>query len=236
MITEKKLVSGFSSLWETLMPMGEAAVRRINLIKNKDDERIASVVQPDRRAIVNEVGFRLLCKSIVDERLIDLDYDDCVDSVCLVVMEYMRYLKGNEDTIVPLDTVEKGEAVEIAKRLFWSLHYRERDKPFVAFPSFKGCGVLRNCVGDVQADDTLYEVKSGDRMFRQGDIRQLIIYCALNYASHENVINNVGLINPRRGFFCKINLNELVYSISGKTAPIMFSELIEFLSRDNNSR
>src|SRR5579864_8207330 len=52
--------------------------------------------------------------------------------------------------------------------------------PVVKSPVFRGCGFVDECTGDLIIGNQLVEVKAGDRSFRATDIRQLLVYCALN--------------------------------------------------------
>ncbi len=52
-------------------------------------------------------------------------------------------------------------------------------------PRFEGCGWLDECEADFLTSNVLVEVKAGDRAFRSIDLRQVLIYCALNFASKK---------------------------------------------------
>ena len=54
--------------------------------------------------------------------------------------------------------------------------------------------------GDLISSDALFEIKAGDRFFRSVDVRQLIMYGALNSVSQSYQINRLGLFSiPRVG-------------------------------------
>jgi hypothetical protein len=103
-------------------------------------------------------------------------------------------------------------------------------------PSFSGCGFLNSCVGDVLIGDELYEVKAGDRRFRSTDLRQLITYCALNYAAGTCAIAKAGCVNPRRGTYFVFDLAAIAYAMSGKSAGELFSDIIYHVSSGGISR
>ena len=87
------------------------------------------------------------------------------------------------------------EAIELAKRLedcFANLP----GEAVIIQPRFRGCGVLDSCYGDLLASQCLYEVKMVDRNLRGMDLRQVLVYCALNYRSQQYIINSVSILNP----------------------------------------
>jgi hypothetical protein len=103
-------------------------------------------------------------------------------------------------------------------------------------PNFAGCGFLNPCVGDVLIGDALYEVKAGDRRFRSTDIRQLLTYCALNYAAGTCTIKKAGCVNPRRGTYFILELDAIAYAMAGKSSSELFSDIIYYVSSGGVSR
>ncbi|WP_456703132.1 hypothetical protein [Bradyrhizobium sp. USDA 4449] len=103
-------------------------------------------------------------------------------------------------------------------------------------PHFAGCGFLNPCVGDVLIGHELYEVKAGDRQFRSTDIRQLITYCALNYAAGNYAITQAGCVNPRRGTYFALDLDAIAHAMAGKSATELFSDIVYHVSSGGISR
>jgi hypothetical protein len=89
--------------------------------------------------------------------------------------------------------------------------------------------LLDSCYGDVLAQNTLYEVKIVDRKLRSTDIRQLLIYCALNYNSRQFDIQAVSILNPRRGVEYIFKLERLTERIANRTPADLFHEITDFL-------
>lgn len=94
-------------------------------------------------------------------------------------------------------------------------------------PEFKGCGVVDKSHGDIAHDDWLFELKCVDRNFRGSDLRQLLVYCALDFSQHGSRLEKVGLINPRRGTVVCLDIGLLCKFISGKGPHDFFSVLID---------
>ena len=78
--------------------------------------------------------------------------------------------------------------------------------------------------------EELWEVKSGDRHFRQTDIRQVLTYCALNYASRTRVIDRFSLVNPRAGVIACGTVDDLARAVAASDPQALFEEIVAFLS------
>ena len=83
---------------------------------------------------------------------------------------------------------------------------------------------------------TLFEVKTVDRSFRGVDLRQLLTYAALNFASREREISTLGLVNPRRGVFFEMPVGDLCLDIAGRSSESLFAMIIQVLSSGELSR
>jgi hypothetical protein len=120
------------------------------------------------------------------------------------------------------------------------MHFVERqasgEKQIIFEPTFKGCGFLEASVGDLIVGDALFEVKAGDRLFRSTDLRQLITYCAMNFANKSYQIYRAGCVNPRRGTYFVLDLETLALQLSGKSATELFNDIIYYLSSSGISR
>ena len=79
-------------------------------------------------------------------------------------------------------------------------------------------------------------MKAGDRHFRITDLRQIIIYLALNFYSQQYQLAKVALVNPRTGknFECSIDI--LIESCSGRKSVDVFSDVIDFVSAEVESK
>ena len=112
----------------------------------------------------------------------------------------------------------------------------EDGRKIITAPIFPGCGFVDRSFGDLLVGDTLYEVKSGDRNFRLMDVKQILVYLALNIISHSHDINYVGFVNPRVGIYYKLGISDFAYAISGKNMIQLLSDIIEFVSSGGVSR
>jgi hypothetical protein len=226
-ISEQELANLHSEFWRQLLPMCENYVRSRNRQLGRFAPPLASKLPAHSRGTINEFGFRLFAAS----EILDSDIDDLpADIVAHSYLEAMTYIYG------PKASIENGsdaqsiqEAKSLAKRL--RLFFQKANaRPLTVFPAFNGCGVVDECVGDVIGGDSLFEVKAGGRNFRGIDIRQVLVYCALNYASPVHSISRVCLVNPRGGVFLEESLEDLARDASGRSSADVLSELIEFIS------
>ena len=103
-------------------------------------------------------------------------------------------------------------------------------------PVFLGCGYIETSEADLICNGTFYEIKTVNRHFRGVDVRQVITYCALNFASKQFFIQNIGLFNPRSGLICDINMDEVCRGIAGVTSDELFATIIETVSSGETSR
>ena len=102
-------------------------------------------------------------------------------------------------------------------------------------PKFIGYGIISDLIGDLEVDDTLYEIKTVKRNFRSSDLKQLIIYLALSHISNDNRFKYAGLYNPRKGIYCKFNIENFIYDISaGKSKTESFKSLLDSFTREVN--
>ncbi|WP_228121940.1 hypothetical protein [Variovorax paradoxus] len=114
------------------------------------------------------------------------------------------------------------EASAIASNLLDTFPAKPGD---VLRPKFLGCGILGAAEGDIISSGCLYEIKAGARAFRISDIRQLLVYSTLAYASGSLEFDRIGLCNPRTGAFWVKSLDSICQSISGLKASDVLSNL-----------
>lgn len=233
MISERKFAEAFTSFWQQLLPTADGFVRRTNLRLQRFREPLKSPVPAGRRALVNELGFQVFAsigKSKTISRLTSTSLKRVESASSRLVS-----LGLEPDVVDKLSKVECAEVLELASRL--AQFFRQFDRPttLLLSPPFPGCGMINNCNGDVLADDTLYEIKAGDRDFRLVDIRQVIVYAALNHAGECFRISKLGLLNPRVGVFFKVSLESLARESGAGSAIEMFSEIAEFVSSNQSS-
>lgn len=237
MISEKKFATAYTSFWQQNLPMADAFIRRVNLDYERYLTPLKSYIRPQRRALVNEIAFRLFIDTLTNTEVKHNKYESILDKICHEATQYIARLRGSTDMNFEEPSAhEKGEAVTIADRLGYFFSERPPMGSILGSPAFPGCGIVQQCRADILAGTTLFEVKAGERDFRLVDFRQLIVYCALNYSAARYQIENVGVINPRVGVFFIIDVEYLVRSTAGISPVELFTEIIRFLTSERISR
>lgn len=230
MITEKHFALSHSAFWHQLLPLSESYVRECNLEAARFCDELESKVKSSMRGLVNETGFRLFRQAWTS---------NCspheLSAMCVLssVSAASRHISGlrqfHRAPLENLDDAGTTEAKEIADRLllFFS---KASTAPLVVFPAFPGCGWLDQSCGDVLSGAVLFEVKGGARSFRSADIRQLLCYCALNFASKSYDIVEVCLVNPRSGRYVTEAVEAICRRLAGRPAAAVLSDIVAYVS------
>lgn len=232
MISERKFSNSYSSFWNELLPTADSFVRRMNLSLERYCYPIESKLESDRdkRAVINELAFRLFMKLAKGIELSDSEKIDLSDSVS----NYIEKLAPNINISRPISKEEINEAESICTAL--ATFFTARKFSALEFwPTFKGCGRMQACKGDIINDDKLIEVKAGDRHFRITDIRQVITYLSLNSISKQYAIEQIVLVNPRKGVFFETTVEILIEDCSRRKPGDVFGDIIDYLSAETVS-
>ena len=68
------------------------------------------------------------------------------------------------------------------------------------------------------------------------DLRQLLIYSALNKEAGTHDFAQVGMYNPRVGIYYEGQLSEVCYEVSGRSAQELLADIIDRASGSDISR
>ena len=224
MISELSFARSYTSVWRNLTPKSEFFVRRINLeLYDRWEPPLQSTVRADRRALINETAFCMFCsKQTASGGQPSRQLPDAFEKA-LSRVRGGRSSKKRE--VAALTSAERDEIEELLQRM--SRFFANRVGDLTLEPTFPGSGLIGEATGDVIADDCLYEIKAGDRGFRSIDLRQVIVYLALNQASHSHSMQWIGLFNPRRGVSFVCSCNELAEQVSGLTMRELLNGVID---------
>ena len=231
MTSEVAFATQHTSLWHILAPTSERFVRQLNLNLDRYAREISVSDDPSRRGFLNEVAFQFTKLKFNDT---DTTIQDASTAARRRLATLERELHGAIDDP---SGVEISTVGAIQESLLNFVRRRSSQAAKVTFePNFAGCGFLNPCVGDLLIGHELYEVKAGDRRFRSTDLRQLITYCALNYAAGTCTITKAGCVNPRRGTYFVLELDAIAYAMAGKSSSELFSDIIYHVSSGGVSR
>ena len=207
MITATKFTFTHSSFWKDSFPALESYIRVIN---SGAYERIFDecevFIEAGRSYLISETAF-CLAKNIAAKNSLDEAYNEA--------RIRLNGLPGVIDDKIPLNELEVKAAIELANRLLKMIKIiSPKNSPIEFDPSFAGCGALAKSNGDILAETLLIEVKSVDRNFRATDFRQLMTYLFQDLASGKSKIQEIGVVNPRRGIFYKANVEQFIFDTS----------------------
>jgi hypothetical protein len=237
LISETAFSHGFSSTWKVLAPATDLFVRKLNAaLRQREFVPLKSSVPPDRRAFINEVAFQLFRL-----RSLGSELSAGNDNLILAATESSRLTISRIERIPLTDIAgptddERTDVVAQLDRLLFFFRGVSRDTGLEVAPRFPGCGIIDACVGDVRCGETLYEIKAGDRNFRSVDVRQLLVYAALNKSADGPSLRQIGLFNPRTGLSFCMNLDDVCLEVSGTTSEELLTELIRVFSSGETSR
>ncbi len=240
MISERAFAQSFDSFWHELLPLLTArfvAVFNESCgIPLRDVTGVVLSALPmgdgvERPDLVAELAFRLArlahdagldCTKLRGKR-------ELMASAEKEAFQLIQRYEGEKPSeMVPLTRDERAEGLRLCGR-YKSLYAEFESGATIEFcPAFKGAGFLNSSEGDIGIGETLIEVKTTTRKPAGKDLRQLLVYLALD-ANAGKRWSSVGLFNPRRGTLHFTNIDPLILSISGGKAPSdVFSELISF--------
>jgi hypothetical protein len=217
--------------------MMELYVRRINLeLINRSFAPMNHATAPSRRGFINEIAFQIfsnaLNRSIASTPTEDIEARSISKARQLIVG-----LEREDKTHMPDPNAEEMDDVrEQIRRLRLFFQDASGGRIVETKPKFSGCGIIDSCEGDVYFDGHLFEIKAGDRNVRSVDLRQLLVYSALNYADQKRQIQRIGLFNPRVGTHFSSTLDEICSEISGRPKIELLSEIVQIFSSGDISR
>lgn len=231
MSTEKELAISHPGFWRTTLPLSESFIRTMNRALERYSVPMQTSVPAGRRGLVNEAAFQaFVTASVAQKPVVQLDTSE-IDAAWARAAVHVRTMRQFSRT--PVDatprTGELHECGALARRIaeFFAKGSFSR---LLVEPVFKGCGWLDGTRGDVLAGETLFEIKAGERHFRSVDLHQLLIYCALNFATKTHDISGVGLVNPRVGVFTILDLDELCNECAGSPSADVLDEILQYIS------
>ncbi|MGD0469973.1 MAG: hypothetical protein ABSA54_16460 [Terriglobales bacterium] len=242
-MNERDIANGFSAVWSEFFPMlsptfivafNEAFVRPI-LGSGGIVQPVSSKVKTARPDVLAEFGFRLASTAIqagvpVRAAARDKLMLDAADSAAAKrIREFRPELPLDE---LRLNEPEQQEGVRLAAVYEEFLGLWPTEAATFS-PMVRGNGLLSSCFADLSVGSTLFEVKTVARPFHSRDLRQLLVYLALQSATGERRWDNGGLFNPRLSVFCTFSIDWLVTRLSGGRPPKMvFTDFVQSLARD----
>ena len=234
MISEKKLAWGFESVWHSLFPMLTPTFMHIfneDFLKpiSKSCTNNFSTLQffkesPD---IVSEFGIQLAQNTVEGKiSIADISKDkDALYKAWNQAQSLMSKYEGMpvRETETRLLDTHINQGIYLAKNL---IAFTESIDGVINFsPCIPGANAVTRCEADLSIGETLVEIKTVNRTFRSRDLRQLLVYLALDWIRGPKWKKGC-LLNPKLGKWADFEVDQLVRRLSGRSASDTFRDLI----------
>ncbi|EPN9529475.1 hypothetical protein ACT5AM_004217 [Cronobacter malonaticus] len=238
MISELTFSRKFTSFWNQLLPNANNFIRIINgsLIEDVYPP-LDNSTNKSNNVFVNECAFNLyaaiqnnlLARNILSVQ--ELFHEPDFQNILEQTKEYLQRFAYGSNFKLPLSMIEYNAIREIAKNI--SSRYGMKHQIEVS-PQFDGCGAINNSYGDIYYPSVLVEIKSGDRNFSVYDLRQVLIYCTLNfYSKNRRNIKNFELFNPRMGITYSDSIINLCKELAFIQPEELFFEIMNSITEEN---
>lgn len=220
MISETTFARGYSSFWMECFPWLNSYVQSINLYRlEKFSAQILDYDKVEHRSINNVMAF-LHFRNLVKES------NFAIEESKEETLHYMQRFPRNNLSTYCFDS---NDQKVVYGQIFNLKRLPTRD--IIFDPDFPGCGIIDNCRGDILQGNKLIEVKSGIRNIQPADIKQLIVYLALDWISSSTKYNihQVEIYNPRVGFSWTTDTEDLFRSVTSFTKEEALEQLTKYL-------
>lgn len=238
MISELAFIRSYNTFWNTLFQGGEDYVRLINSAFGEKFEKPLNFDDiPNRRALINGISFslfELVSKkefSIVEIEKLNIR-SVLLKEILIKEKKILPHLKFGNTNSNRINQEELKVIKLISKRL---INQYSKKSQLIVKPGFKGCGIIFEANGDIIYDNTLTEIKAGDRNFNIQDIRQLYVYLALNHHSKDFKISQIELCNPRTGVIWREYIDIVSDNVAGSSTIEIYHEITNFISNNSSS-
>lgn len=239
MISEVTFSKKFTAFWNQILPNSKNYIRLINagLI-----ERVYEPLTPARRknntALINVLSFELVKAVTTNQLSIDnvsnkyFFKSDEFKFILELSMTFLSRFSYGNNVDLPLEHDEINEVLVLYKAIY--TRYVANSKNIQVEPEFSGCGFINQANGDIASDQTLIELKSGERSFSVMDLRQVLTYCTLNhFMKTPLLIDKIELFNPRMGIAYSEDIESFCQNVSALSSLELFSEVQKFITDSN---
>jgi hypothetical protein len=233
-INERDIAEKFTPVWHEVLPLLTANFMRVfnesHIVMLPGSLKVKSTGHPD---VISEYAYHLTRLSY--ERGVELN-DELGKDIKIEAFEASlgSILRSRRVTDIPeaLNDVESNEGILLARNTRSFLNTLN-DGTIVFGPTLPGYGIIASCAADVSIGKSLFEIKTVKRTFRSKDLKQLILYLALQSVTGQRKWEFAGLYNPRLGVYCRFNIDGMIGTLSGNRPPQeVFRDLLELLVRD----
>ena len=242
MISERTFARSFSDFWAQLLPLlTPSFVHIINQgfresLTDRSGVEIEAIPKNPKTtdsAVVAEFAFFLAQMAVEKEMRVDdvfqnLSLKELAERSALEVVT--KYEGGRVYVPDRLSPEELDEGMTLARNYGLFFEQRCKGKRIEFGPEIPGAGFLSECKADISVETALFEVKTVDRNFAGKDIRQLIVYLALQGATGQRRWETAGFFNPRKAIYLEFEVDDLIQRMSGgKSSAEVFQDFVDFV-------
>jgi hypothetical protein len=242
MISERTLARSFSGFWTELLPLltpsfvhviNEGFKYQLTDEFGVEIEPISKNSQTHDYSVVAEFAFFLAGHAVksgsrINEIIDQKRVRELAERSALEVVK--KYEGGRIYLPTRLEPQELKDGFALARNYERFFDERCGNELIEFSPTIPGSGFVSECKADISVGKTLFEVKTVDRNLAGKDIRQLIIYLALQAATGQRRWESAGFFNPRRAVYHEFEVEDLIGRMSGGRSSIeVFQDLIDFV-------
>ena len=237
MISERIAARAFESVWQTCLPMlTPAFMNSFNRQFVKPIVRSGEPLPPvpklpssDSPDLVAELGIEIVRSAVGTGVAVECVAADqpSLRAAWLNSLELVSRYEGlkPDAAAVSLNAADAHHALRLAATLSAFLDQFDGDAKFR--PLIPGAGSLSRCEADLAVGRTLVEIKTVSRGFRSLDLRQLLVYLALDWATGDPRWISGCLVNPRRAVWADFDVDWLVRRLAGRPAADVLPDLVD---------
>ena len=244
MISERTISRGFRSIWMSHFPwLNSSFVASFNRhfskrITSREGVNMASVQSPPEHKLHDlaaELGIQLARRATLEGCAIEEIAQD-KRNLRSAWQDAIRLVNRYEgERIVPTfehtTSIWINDAIELSRNLRAFIESQDGKLEFE--PTISGRRIIPCCEADLCIGDLLVEVKTVSRRFSSQDLKQVLIYLALDWASGNQRWERACLVNPRRAVYATFGVDWLVEQTSGRSCAEVLGEFLDSFNRDH---
>ncbi len=241
MISERSFAASFSAFWAEILPLLTPSF--VHIVNEGFKERLTdehgTAIDPVPKnpntydpSVLAEFSFFLakaavegkitVKKAFADRKLRKLAEGHAQEVVA-------KYEGRKEYRPVNMQEPELREGFSLALNYQRFFETRWMGQPIEFCPKIPGAGFLSSCEADISIGPSLFEVKTVDRNIAGKDIRQLVVYLALQAATGKRRWLRGGFFNPRRAVYHEFGVDDVVQRMAGRPAIEVFQDFVDFV-------
>jgi hypothetical protein len=232
-ISERTFAQSELWVWQHVAPRVGDVLRYLNANARNYAPEVSVKVSPARRTFISDLSFRVAeVAHAAGMEVVDVCEAGRLEPIIVASSSYVSRLTQEESVVRALSSREREAIVQEAANIVALVHGEGSSVQWR--PPFRGCSRVIACEGDVLGGRVLWELKSRGAIlkgrasnFEPGDLRQCMVYAALDYAAGLSRFDAVGLCNPLIGRSIVIGVDKLCLDAAGASGPRVLSLIAE---------